>query len=168
MFLPSKHLLSAFYKTLPSKNPSKNPVFTEKHLQALSKNPSKKHLQVENLLRTLLRSMRLHDPLGVHPKFFKLAGDSWRSRSQKGSENAATSGKNVGEVEVAGHRLQLLGSEPEGVMREPTLLRRGFRRFCSMPQRRVLRRVLRRCLAEGFTVKTVLRGFSEKGFPEGA
>ena len=28
-FLPSKHLLSAFYKALPSKNPSKNLVFTE-------------------------------------------------------------------------------------------------------------------------------------------
>ena len=65
-------LLSAFYKTLPSKspykNPSKNPVFTEKPLQAPSKNPSKKHLLLENLLRTLLRSVRLHDPLGVHPQ----------------------------------------------------------------------------------------------------
>ena len=29
VFLPSKHLLSAFYETLPSKNPSKNLVFTE-------------------------------------------------------------------------------------------------------------------------------------------
>ena len=29
MFLPSKHLLSAFYKTLPSKNPSKDLVLTE-------------------------------------------------------------------------------------------------------------------------------------------
>ena len=33
-----------------------------------SKNPSKKHLLLKNLLRTLLRSMLLHDPLGVHPK----------------------------------------------------------------------------------------------------
>ena len=41
VFLPCKHLLSAFYKTLPSKNPSKNLVFTEK-------NPYKR------LLRTLL------------------------------------------------------------------------------------------------------------------
>ena len=41
-FLPSKHLLSTFYKTLPSKNPSKNLVFTE--------NPYRR------LLRTLLRS----------------------------------------------------------------------------------------------------------------
>ena len=43
VFLPSKHLLrnlSAFYETLPSKNPSKNLVFTENP----SKNPSKKHL----------------------------------------------------------------------------------------------------------------------------
>ena len=32
-----------------------------------SKNPSKKHLLVKNLLRTLLRSVRLHDPLGVRP-----------------------------------------------------------------------------------------------------
>ena len=67
MFLPSKRLLSAFYKTLPSKNPSKNLVFTENPLQAPSKNPSKKPLLLENLLRTLLRSVRLHDPLGVHP-----------------------------------------------------------------------------------------------------
>ena len=28
---------------------------------------AKKHLLLENLLRTLLRSVRLHDPLGVHP-----------------------------------------------------------------------------------------------------
>ena len=27
----------------------------------------KKHLLLKNLLRTLLRSVRLHDPLGVHP-----------------------------------------------------------------------------------------------------
>ena len=40
VFLPSKNLLSAFYKTLPSKNPSKNLVFTE--------NPYRR------LLRTLL------------------------------------------------------------------------------------------------------------------
>ena len=32
-----------------------------------SKNPSKKALPLENLLRTLLRSVRLHDPLGVRP-----------------------------------------------------------------------------------------------------
>ena len=38
-----------------------------KPLQAPSKNPSKKHLLFKNLLRTLLRSVRLHDPLGVHP-----------------------------------------------------------------------------------------------------
>ena len=29
VFLPSKHLLSAVYETLPSKNPSKSLVFTE-------------------------------------------------------------------------------------------------------------------------------------------
>ena len=51
VFLPSRHLLSAFYKTLPSKNL----VFTENPLQAPSKNPSEKHLLLENLLRTLLR-----------------------------------------------------------------------------------------------------------------
>ena len=46
-------LLSAFYETLPSKNHSKNHVFTE------------------NLfLRTLLRSALLHDPLGVRPLKF--------------------------------------------------------------------------------------------------
>ena len=49
--------------TLPSKNPSKNLVFTENPLEA----PSKKHLLLKNLLRTLLRSVRLYDPLGVHP-----------------------------------------------------------------------------------------------------
>ena len=47
VFLPSKHLLSAFYKTLPSKNL----VFTESPYgrRAPSKNPSKKHLLLENL-----------------------------------------------------------------------------------------------------------------------
>ena len=65
--LPSKHLLSAFYKTLPSKIPSKNLVFTENPLQAPSKNPSKKHSLLENLLTTLPRSVLLHDPL--HPIF---------------------------------------------------------------------------------------------------
>ena len=60
-------LLSAFYKTLPSKNPSKNLCLHQNPLQTPSKNPSKKHLLLENLLRTLLRSVRLHDPLGVHP-----------------------------------------------------------------------------------------------------
>ena len=68
MFLPSKHLLSAFYDMFPSKNPSKNLVFTEMPYEAPSKNPSKKHLLLKNLLRTLLRSVRLHDPLGAHPK----------------------------------------------------------------------------------------------------
>ena len=55
VFLPSKHLLSGFYEKLPSKNPSKNLVFTENPLQARSKNPSKNRLLLENLLRTLLR-----------------------------------------------------------------------------------------------------------------
>ena len=36
-----------------------------KALQAPSKNPSKKHLLLKNLLVTLLRSVLLHDPLGV-------------------------------------------------------------------------------------------------------
>ena len=48
-------LLSTFYKTLPTKNPSKDPVFTENPSQSPSKNSSKKHLLLENLLRTLLR-----------------------------------------------------------------------------------------------------------------
>ena len=62
-------LLSTFYETLPSKNPSKNLVFTFrwKPLQAPSKNPSKKHLLLKSLLRNLLRRVRLHGPLGVHP-----------------------------------------------------------------------------------------------------
>ena len=55
MLLPSKHLLSASYKTLPSKNPSKNLVFTENPYKVPSKNPSKKHMLLESLLRTLLR-----------------------------------------------------------------------------------------------------------------
>ena len=33
-----------------------------------SKNPSKKHLLLENLLRTPLRSVLLYDPVGVHPR----------------------------------------------------------------------------------------------------
>ena len=67
MFLPSKHLLSAFYNPPPSKNPSKNPCPYSNPYKAPSKNPSKKALPLKNLLRTLLRSVRLHDPLGVHP-----------------------------------------------------------------------------------------------------
>ena len=55
-------LLSTF-----SKSPSKNVVSTENPLKAPSENPSKKHLLLENLLRTLQRSVSLHDPLGVHP-----------------------------------------------------------------------------------------------------
>ena len=58
VFLPSKHLLSAIYETLPSKSPSKNLVST--------KNPYRR------LLRTLLRSVQLHDPNDVHPSFFGL------------------------------------------------------------------------------------------------
>ena len=73
VFLPSKHLLSAFYETLPSKNPSKNLIFAENPLQSPSKSPSKKHLVLKNLLRTLLRSVRLHDPLGVHPNLARSA-----------------------------------------------------------------------------------------------
>ena len=63
VFLPSKHLLSALYETLPSKNPSKNLVFIENPLP-----PSKKHPPLNSLLRTLLRSVLLHDTLGAHPK----------------------------------------------------------------------------------------------------
>ena len=63
MFLPSKRLLSAFYKTPPSKNPSKNLVFTENPYRRLLRTLLRKHLRLENLLRTLLRSVRLHDPL---------------------------------------------------------------------------------------------------------
>ena len=66
-FLPSKRLPSDFYKMLPSKNPSKNLVFAENAYQVPSKNSSKKHLLLENLPSTLLRSVLLHDPLGVHP-----------------------------------------------------------------------------------------------------
>ena len=63
IFLPSKDLLSApSFETLPSKNPSKNLVFTETEnpLQAPSKNPSKKHLLLKNLLTTLPRNLLLY------------------------------------------------------------------------------------------------------------
>ena len=73
------HFLSAFYETLPSKTPSKNLVFTEKPLQAPSKNPSKKHLLLESLLRTLVRSVLLHDPLGVRPTW--VAVQAFRRRT---------------------------------------------------------------------------------------
>ena len=54
---------------LPSESPSKNLVFTENPYRRLLRTlPSKKHLLLENLLRTLLRSVLLHEPLGVHPK----------------------------------------------------------------------------------------------------
>ena len=65
VFPPSKHLLSAFYKTLPAKNPSKNLIFTENLCRRLLRTL---HLLLENLLRTFLRSVLLHDPLGVHLK----------------------------------------------------------------------------------------------------
>ena len=41
-----------------------------------SKNPSKKALPLKNLLRTLLRSVRLHDPLGVRTKNVKVLGEN--------------------------------------------------------------------------------------------
>ena len=63
MFLPSKYLLSAFCKTLPSKNPSKNLVFSKNPDKRLLRTLLKKHLLLENLLR----SVQLHDPFGVHP-----------------------------------------------------------------------------------------------------
>ena len=46
-------------------------IFTENPYEVPSKNPSKKHLLLDNLLRTLLRSVQLHDPLGVHPTLCK-------------------------------------------------------------------------------------------------
>ena len=73
--LPSKRLLSTFYNTPPSKNPSKNLCLYWNPYKAPSKNPSKKHLLLENLLRTLLRSVRLHDPLGVRPILTKIFTD---------------------------------------------------------------------------------------------
>ncbi len=49
--------------------PFETPLFSgpENPYRRPSKNPSKKHLLLKNLLRTLLRSVRLHDPLGVRP-----------------------------------------------------------------------------------------------------
>ena len=61
-------LLSAFYNTPLSKNLSKKLCLYWNPCKAPSKNPSKKHLLVENLLRTLLRAARgCMNPLGVHP-----------------------------------------------------------------------------------------------------
>ena len=65
-------LLSTFYNTPPSKNPSKNPCPYSNPYKVPSKNPSKKALPLKNLLRTLLRSVRLHDPLGVRPKHINI------------------------------------------------------------------------------------------------
>ena len=68
VFQPSKHLLGAFYKTLPSKNPSKNLVFTENPNRTPSKNPSKKQLLFREPSKNPSKSRVLsHDPLGVHP-----------------------------------------------------------------------------------------------------
>ena len=64
VFLPCKHLLSAFYEMLPSKNA----VLTENSDKAPSKDHSKKHLLLTSLLRTLLRKVLLHDPVGVCPE----------------------------------------------------------------------------------------------------
>ena len=65
-FSNSKHLLSVkrsllrtILKTLSLLKPR----------QASSKNPSKKHMLLKRLLRTLLRGVLLHDPLPVHPDF---------------------------------------------------------------------------------------------------
>ena len=50
----------------PQKGPAeRGHVKTSNPYQAPSKNPSKKALPLKNLLRTLLRSVRLHDPLKV-------------------------------------------------------------------------------------------------------
>ena len=90
VFLPSKHLLSAFYNTPPplSKNPSKSPCPYWNPYKVPSKNPSQKALPLKNLLRTLLRSVRLHDPLGVRPS---LGVGPWYGGVQKsnvwGEEN---------------------------------------------------------------------------------
>ena len=68
MFLPSKRLLSAFYNPPPLlRTLLRTHVPTETLTRRLPKNPSKKALPLKKLLRTLLRSVRLHDPLGVRP-----------------------------------------------------------------------------------------------------
>ena len=53
VFLPSKHLLGAFYKKLPSKNPSKKLVFAENPYRRLLRTLLKKHLLLNNLLSVL-------------------------------------------------------------------------------------------------------------------
>ena len=69
-FCPSKRLLSAFYNTPPLlRTLLRTFVSIEALTRAPSKNPSKKHLLFENLLRALLRSARLHDPPWCAPLF---------------------------------------------------------------------------------------------------
>ena len=98
VFLPSKRLLSAFYITPPpSKNPSKNPCLCWNPYKVPSKNPSKKALPLKNLLRTLLRSVRLHDPLGVRPKFGRFLQEFCRNCSLELCWVRAASGPSFGE-----------------------------------------------------------------------
>ena len=83
VLLPSKHLLSDFSKTLPSKNPSKNLVFTENPYKAPSENPSKKHLLSKNLLRSLLTGEKEHTPPSRDPSFLRLSPDSEVTEQKK-------------------------------------------------------------------------------------
>ena len=50
-----------------SNNAFRNPAVTEHCCEAASQDTSTKHFLLYNLLRTLPRSVFLHDPLGVHP-----------------------------------------------------------------------------------------------------
>ena len=64
--LPSEQLLSAFYdRRLPSENLSGNVVPTENPLQAPSKNPSKSHLLLKTLLRSVRQRGSLYGPIPV-------------------------------------------------------------------------------------------------------
>ena len=103
MFLPSKHLLSAFYETLPSKNPSKSLVFTENPLQAPSKNPSKKALAVREPSKNPSKSrVRLHGPLVVctlemeWPRFGSVTARACNGLSGSGSLGSNASSEDTG------------------------------------------------------------------------
>ena len=52
-----------------------------------SENPSKKALPLKNLLRTLLRSVRLHDPLGVRPNQKIVLADVSQARKKNSDPN---------------------------------------------------------------------------------
>ena len=68
VFLPPKHLISAFYEMLLAKSPSRNLVFTENPYRRLLKPPFSEALALKESFKNPSKSrVLLHDPLGVHP-----------------------------------------------------------------------------------------------------